>query len=62
MTLFWILNSFMRWVRLKIYQYEVTFAVYMLTPTEKFIFSTFPRLEPGHKFRACISCIKAAWC
>ncbi|GKZ23822.1 hypothetical protein AbraIFM66951_004856 [Aspergillus brasiliensis] len=40
MTLFWILNSFMRWVRLKIYQYEVTFAVYMLTPTEKFIFNS----------------------
>jgi hypothetical protein len=36
----WILTNFVRWVRLKIYQYEVTFAIYMLTPTEKFIFST----------------------
>lgn len=32
-------SAFMRWIRVKIYQYEVTFAVYMLTPTEKFIFS-----------------------
>lgn len=64
MTLFWILNSFMRWVRLKIYQYEVTFAVYMLTPTEKFIFSMFIwlKLGPPSEFRDCnFSCIKAAW-
>lgn len=27
-----------RWCRLKQYQVEVTFAVYMFTPTEKFIF------------------------
>lgn len=38
--LLWILSVLIRWIRLKIYQYEVTFAVYMLTPTEKFIFST----------------------
>lgn len=38
-VLLWALSSFVRWVRLKIYQYEVTFAIYMLTPTEKFIFS-----------------------
>lgn len=38
--LLWIMTSLVRWIRLKIYQYEVTFAVYMLTPTEKFIFST----------------------
>ncbi|GLI80920.1 hypothetical protein PoHVEF18_009286 [Penicillium ochrochloron] len=36
----WILTNFVRWVRLKIYQYEVTFAIYMLTPTEKFIFNS----------------------
>jgi hypothetical protein len=36
----WILTNFVRWVRLKIYQYEVTFAIYMLTPIEKLIFST----------------------
>ncbi|KAL2815966.1 hypothetical protein BJX63DRAFT_430561 [Aspergillus granulosus] len=40
MTLLWIAAAFVRWVRLKIYQYEVTFAVYMLTPTEKFIFNS----------------------
>ncbi|KAL4927459.1 serine palmitoyltransferase small subunit family protein [Aspergillus undulatus] len=40
MTLLWIAAAFIRWVRLKIYQYEVTFAVYMLTPTEKFIFNS----------------------
>lgn len=38
-SLLYIFNSVIRWIRLKIYQYEVTFAVYMLTPTEKFIFS-----------------------
>jgi len=38
--LLWVLTSLVRWVRLKIYQYEVTFAIYMLTPTEKFIFNS----------------------
>ncbi|PYH82312.1 hypothetical protein BO82DRAFT_65505 [Aspergillus uvarum CBS 121591] len=38
--LLWLVTSLVRWVRLKIYQYEVTFAVYMLTPTEKFIFNS----------------------
>ncbi|KIW96912.1 uncharacterized protein Z519_02303 [Cladophialophora bantiana CBS 173.52] len=33
------LSSFLRWVQLKKYQYEVTFSLYMLTPTEKFIFN-----------------------
>ncbi|EXJ79754.1 hypothetical protein A1O3_08037 [Capronia epimyces CBS 606.96] len=32
-------SSFVRWVQLKKYQYEVTFSLYMLTPTEKFIFN-----------------------
>ncbi|KAL4872062.1 hypothetical protein BDV12DRAFT_162962 [Aspergillus spectabilis] len=40
MPFLWILAALVRWVRLKIYQYEVTFAVYMLTPTEKFIFNS----------------------
>ncbi|KAH8695092.1 hypothetical protein BGW36DRAFT_428980 [Talaromyces proteolyticus] len=35
-----VLTSFVRWLRLKNYQYEVTFALYMLTPTEKFIFNS----------------------
>ncbi|KAJ5092374.1 hypothetical protein NUU61_007244 [Penicillium alfredii] len=39
-VLLWIVTNFIRWVRLKIYQYEVTFAIYMLTPTEKFIFNS----------------------
>jgi hypothetical protein len=34
------LTSFMQWLQLKKYQYEVTFSLYMLTSTEKFIFST----------------------
>ena len=41
MSALWILTSLIRWIRLKIYQYEVTFAIYMLTPTEKFIFSMY---------------------
>jgi hypothetical protein len=36
----WAIATVIRWVRLKIYQYEVTFAIYMLTPIEKLIFST----------------------
>ncbi|KAH6657364.1 hypothetical protein BKA67DRAFT_532576 [Truncatella angustata] len=32
------LQRFGRWLRLKQYQVEVTFAVYMFTPTEKFVF------------------------
>ncbi|KAJ9502186.1 hypothetical protein LTR99_001030 [Exophiala xenobiotica] len=33
------MSSFVRWLRLKKYQYEVTFSLYMLTPTERFIFN-----------------------
>lgn len=33
-------KSLIRWLQRKRYQYEVTFSLYMLTPTEKFIFST----------------------
>jgi hypothetical protein len=32
-------TSLVRWLQKKNYQYEVTFALYMLTPVEKFIFS-----------------------
>ncbi|OJD21616.1 hypothetical protein ACJ73_07043 [Blastomyces percursus] len=35
-----IITSFIRWLRLKNYQYEVTISLYMLTPTEKFVFNT----------------------
>ncbi|KAI9852609.1 MAG: hypothetical protein M1824_001850 [Vezdaea acicularis] len=31
----------LRWLQRKRYQYEVTFSLYMLTPTEKFIFNSF---------------------
>jgi hypothetical protein len=48
----WIVSALIRWVRLKIYQYEVTFAVYMLTPTEKFIFSMAPAAVRGHVLTA----------
>ena len=34
-------SSFVRWLQLKKYQYEVTFSLYMLTSTEKIIFSMF---------------------
>ncbi|KAJ5545472.1 hypothetical protein N7535_006142 [Penicillium sp. DV-2018c] len=34
------ISSLFRWMRLKVYQYEVTLALYMLTPIEKFIFNT----------------------
>ncbi|KAI9703910.1 MAG: hypothetical protein M1820_005692 [Bogoriella megaspora] len=30
----------LRWLQRKHYQYEVTFSLYMLTPTEKFIFNS----------------------
>lgn len=40
-SVLWALDVMVRWIRLKIYQYEVTLAIYMLTPTEKFIFSMF---------------------
>ncbi|KLJ12867.1 hypothetical protein EMPG_09460 [Blastomyces silverae] len=35
-----IITSFIRWLRLKNYQYEVTISLYMLTPIEKFVFNT----------------------
>ena len=34
-------SAMLRWFQRKRYQYEVTFSLYMLTSTEKFIFSTF---------------------
>lgn len=35
------LESFSKWLQLKIYQLEVTLSVYMFTPNEKFIFCKF---------------------
>ncbi|CAG8137216.1 unnamed protein product [Penicillium salamii] len=40
-VIIWAISSVFRWMRLKVYQYEVTFALYMLTPIEKLIFNTF---------------------
>ncbi|KAI5804090.1 hypothetical protein DFH27DRAFT_459764, partial [Peziza echinospora] len=34
-------NSLIRLIKRKIYQYEVTYSLYMLTPMEKLIFNTF---------------------
>jgi hypothetical protein len=41
--------SLLRWFQRKRYQYEVTFSLYMLTSTEKFIFSAYIRCNhpPG---------------
>ncbi|KAM0710859.1 hypothetical protein Q7P35_001597 [Cladosporium inversicolor] len=33
-------TDFAKWVQKKKYQYEVTFSLYMLTPTEKFVFNS----------------------
>lgn len=50
--LIWAVTALIRWSRLKVYQYEVTFALYMLTPTEKFIFSaSLPRGCETHSER-----------
>lgn len=38
-----VLQRFGRWLALKQYQIEVTFGVYMFTPTEKFIFCRLSR-------------------
>jgi hypothetical protein len=35
-------NAILRFLRLKLYQYEVTFSLYVMTPVEKWIFSNFP--------------------
>lgn len=35
-------TGFVKWLQKKNYQYEVTFSLYMLTPTEKFVFSKSP--------------------
>lgn len=34
-----MLSSLIRWLQIKKYQYEVTFSLYMLTSTEKVVFS-----------------------
>lgn len=36
-----ILERFSKWLQLKVYQFEVTFSVYMFTPMEKLFFCTY---------------------
>lgn len=47
-------STLLRWLQRKRYQYEVTFSLYMLTPTEKFIFSAFLLKPPPPLFIATI--------
>ena len=49
------LSSLVRWLQLKKYQYEVTFSLYMLTSTEKAIFSM-------HTHTAMVSVVGRAMC
>jgi len=42
--------ALLRWFQRKRYQYEVTFSLYMLTSTEKFIFSTSNSLTFPHPY------------
>lgn len=48
-------SSLLRWLQRKRYQYEVTFSLYMLTPAEKFIFST-PQLRLSLLFSPYLPC------
>lgn len=54
----WAVASLFRWMRLKVYQYEVTFSLYMLTPIEKLIFSTLrPVSRPKYPWYARLTFI-----
>ncbi|KAI9742004.1 MAG: hypothetical protein M1834_000393 [Cirrosporium novae-zelandiae] len=46
--------SVLPYLRRKRYQYEVTYSLYMLTPTEKFIFNSFVFLIFSMIFIACV--------
>lgn len=48
-------STLVRWLQRKRYQYEVTFSLYMLTPTEKIIFSN-PLLIPSPATRSFATC------
>jgi len=53
-------TGLVQWLQKKNYQYEVTYSLYMLTPTEKFIFSTsqppLPLDLPSLHMRRSASC------
>lgn len=59
--LIWAVTTLTRWFRLKVYQYEVTFALYMLTPTEKFIFSASLPLWLRNAFREAFNPPETNW-
>lgn len=45
-------SDVVRWLQRKRYQYEITFSLYMMTPTEKFIFSmSYPPNDPEPHLR-----------
>lgn len=46
-------TALLRWLQRKRYQYEVTFSLYMLTPTEKFIFSMLICTTPMGQCSSC---------
>lgn len=55
-------SAMLRWFQRKRYQYEVTFSLYMLTSTEKFIFSMRSRpfslhLPPSSPYTLPTSCV-----
>ncbi|KAK1813341.1 hypothetical protein LTR12_012265 [Friedmanniomyces endolithicus] len=47
-------TNLVKWLRKKNYQYEVTFSLYMLTPTEKFVFNSILFLTISMLSTACI--------
>ena len=49
-------SALLRWFQRKRYQYEVTFSLYMLTSTEKFIFSTLAPLTCRRMQNRILSC------
>ncbi|KAK0932775.1 hypothetical protein LTR29_015627 [Friedmanniomyces endolithicus] len=47
-------TNLVKWLQKKNYQYEVTFSLYMLTPTEKFVFNSILFLTISMLSTACI--------
>jgi hypothetical protein len=60
------LSALLRWLQIKKYQYEVTFSLYMLTATEKMIFSTSDSVSlflfscSSFFFLSCFFCLVSA--
>jgi len=51
-----IMSSVLKFLRRKRYQYEVTFSLYMLTPTEKIVFSKYHLWYPPHSIAPNFNC------